>query len=59
MPPHIGDLASRVVAVALMLAGVVMMFTGTSSGLAIALIAVGIAIVAINPRVGHGRHAHP
>jgi hypothetical protein len=57
MTQHTAHLTSLVVAVALMLAGVVMIFTGTSSGLAIAIIAVGIAIVAINRRVGDGGHA--
>ena len=51
---HTANLMSRVIAVGLMLVGVVMIFAGTSSGLAIAIIAVGIAIVAINRRVGDG-----
>ncbi len=53
---HTANLMSRVIAVALMLVGVVMIFARTSSGLAI--IAVGIAIVAINRRVAVGGHAH-
>jgi|SoimicMinimDraft_17_1059745.scaffolds.fasta_scaffold67198_2 hypothetical protein len=58
MSRHTANLMSLVIAVALMFAGVVMIFTGTSSGLAIAIIAVGIAIVAINRRVGDEGHAH-
>jgi hypothetical protein len=57
MSRHTANLMSLVIAVALMFAGVVI-FTGTSSGLAIAIIAVGIAIVAINRRVGDEGHAH-
>ncbi len=50
-----------------MLGGAVMIFTTSSSGLAIAIIAVGIGIVAIlqidkacrgDSGVGHGGHAH-
>ena len=64
---HTADLALRAVAVALMLGGAVMIFTTSSSGLAIAIIAVGIGIVAIlqidkacrgDSGVGHGGHAH-
>ena len=58
MSRHTAHVMSLVIAVALMLAGVVMIFTGASSGLAIAIIAVGIAIVAINRRVDAGGQAH-
>jgi hypothetical protein len=57
MTRHTAHLTSLVIAVALMLAGVVMIFAGASSGLAIAIIAVGIAMVAIDRRAGYGGHA--
>ena len=47
MTRHTTDAILRLVAIVLMLAGVVMIFTASSSGLAIAIITVGIAIVAI------------
>lgn len=47
MTSHSGDVALTFAAVVLMLGGVVMIFTGSSSALAIALIAVGIALVAV------------
>lgn len=71
MSRHTADLTLHVVAVALMLAGAVMIITTSSSGLAIAIITVGIAIVAIlqidkacrragpsDRGVGPGGHAH-
>lgn len=66
MARHTADLTLCTVAVALMLAGVVLIFTTSSSGLAIAIITVGIAIVAIlridkacrgDRGTGHGGHA--
>ena len=71
MTRHTTDAILRLVAIVLMLAGVVMIFTASSSGLAIAIITVGIAIVAIQQigkasrsegpsdhGVGRGGHAH-
>ena len=52
--------ALSVVAIVLMLAGVVMIFTGSSSALTIGIITVGIALVAVSEadKRRHG-HAHP
>ena len=71
MTRHTTDAILRLVAIVLMLAGVVMIFAASSSGLAIAIITVGIAIVAIQQignvcrsegqsdhGVGRGGHAH-
>ena len=66
MTRHTADLTLCAVAVALMLAGVVLIFTTSSSGLAIAIITVGVALVAIlqidkacrdDRGIGHGGHA--
>ena len=48
--------ALRVVAVALMLGGVVMIFTHASTGIAFPVIAIGIALTAI---VEAGKRRHP
>jgi uncharacterized membrane protein HdeD (DUF308 family) len=48
MTPNKPTWAVPVLAVVLMLAGVVMIFTGTSSALAIGIITVGIALVAVS-----------
>jgi hypothetical protein len=42
-----------------MLAGVVMIFTGSSSALAIGIITVGIALVAVAADKRRRGHAHP
>jgi predicted membrane protein len=54
------DLVLRSVAIVLMLAGVVMIFTGSSSALAIGIITVGVALVTVieADKRRHG-HAHP
>ena len=60
MRRHTADLALRTVAIVLMLAGVVMIFTGSSSALAIGIITVGIALVAVIEADKRRRgHAHP
>ena len=49
--------ALSVVAIVLMLAGVVMIFTGSSSALAIGIITIGIALVAVS-EADKRRHGH-
>jgi hypothetical protein len=54
------DTAELALAVVLMLGGVVLIFTSSSSALALAMIAVGIAIVTIGAATDkrRGGHAH-
>ncbi len=60
MTRHIPHWALSVVAVVLMLAGVDLIFTGSSSALAIGIITAGIALVAITEVDKRRRgHAHP
>ena len=60
MKRYPADRALSAVAIVLMLAGVVMIFTGSSSALAIGIITVGIAQVAVAEAGKRRRgHAHP
>jgi hypothetical protein len=60
MTRHTADWASSAVAIVLMLAGLVMIFSGPSSALAIGIITVGIALVAVIEANKRRRgHAHP
>ena len=60
MKRYPADRALSAVAIVLMLAGVVIIFTGSSSALEIGIITVGIAVVAVAEAGKRRRgHAHP